>query len=274
MQKLTKDIFPFHQDQDISEIETLEMLKTLQRIDQRGANVSAKKTFSVVERVFKYAVMQGYTERNIMADLDKKLAFRSVKVQNFKHITDPNELAELLKLMEGYQGDYATRNALCIMPYLYVRPANIRFMEWGEIDFNKKIWTIPAEKMKGKKEHMVPLSDTVIKYINNMKQISYGVSKYVFPSPNSNVQPLSENTLNYGLKRLGFDITAHGFRHTASTILHENIRMHGYSSDIIEMQLAHSVGNSVQQVYNKAQYIDERIGLNKWWSDYLDNLKL
>jgi len=273
MQKLTKDIFPYHGEQDINEIETLKMLETLQRIDKRGANVSAKKTFSVVERIYKYAVMQGYAKRNIMADLDKKLAFRTVKVENFKHTTDPKELASLLKLVEEYQGDYATRIALCILPYLYVRPSNIRFMEWTEIDFEKKMWTIPASKMKTKKEHLVPLSDTVLKYINNMKDISYMVSKYVFPSPNSNVSPLSENTLNYGLKRMGFNVTAHGFRHTASTLLHENIRVHGFHSDIIEIQLAHTVGGSVKQVYNKAQYLDERIELNNWWSDYLDMLK-
>jgi len=277
MQKLRKNIFPYHQNQDIDEIETLEMLKTLQIIDKRGSNSSAKKTFGIVGRVYTYAVMQGYAKRNIMADLDKKLAFRTVSVQNFKHTTKEKELAEMLRIIENYHGDYVTRNALSFMPYVFMRPLPIRFMEWSEIDFDKKIWTIPAEKMKGrtgqKKEHIVPLTDSSIQYIKNMRDISYPVSTYVFPSPITNLKPLSENTLTRGLKRMGFDVTAHGFRHTASTLLHENISEHGFMSDIIEMQLAHTVGNSVHQVYNKAQYLPERIKLMQWWSDYLDNLK-
>ena len=273
LQKLTKDIFPFVGDKLMDSIEPLEMLSVLQKIDQRGANVSARKTFSIVERVYKYGVMQGYTKRNIMSDLDKKLAFRTVEKHNFKHITDPNELKYLLLAIDTYQGEYATKMALKIMPYLFVRPFVIRHMEWDEIDFEKKLWNIPKKKMKTKKEHLVPLTDTVIRNINEMKDLSYGVSKYVFPSRISNLKVMSENTLNFALTRLGFDVTAHGFRHTASTLLHENITNHKIQSDVIEIQLAHTI-SGVKGVYNKAQYIDERITLMQWWSDYLDNLKI
>ncbi len=271
-QKLEKDIFPYLGNEPMNNIEPLVMLEALQRIDKRGSNVSAKKTFSIVERIYKFGVMQGYSKRNIMGDLDKKLSFRTVEKKNFAHTTDEVELKNILKATNNYKGDYNTKIALKLLPYVFVRPANIRFMEWSEIDFDKKIWLIPKEKMKMKNDHIVPLTNTTIKIINEIKDISYGVSKYVFPSRRSNESALSENTLNFGLKRMGFEVTAHGFRHTASTLLHENMRVHKIQSDIIEIQLAHKVGNSVHQVYNKALYLDERFELMNWWSDYLDNL--
>ena len=273
MQKLEKDIFPYLGNEKMDDIEPLVMLKVLQLIDKRGSNVSAKKTFSIVDRIYKYGVMQGYSKRNIMSDLDKKLSFRTVEKKNFAHTTDVAELKNILLAIEDYTGDYNTKMALSILPYVFVRPANLRFMEWNEIDFDNKLWTIPGEKMKMKKDHITPLSDTVFNIINEMKDISFGVSKFVFPSRRSYDMALSENTLNFGLKRMGFNVTAHGFRHTASTLLHENMRVHKIQSDIIEIQLAHKVGNSVHQVYNKALYMDERIELMNWWSDFLDNLK-
>ena len=272
IQKLKKNIFPYVGHKHMDDIESLEMLDILLKIDKRGANVTAKKTFSIVERIYKYAVMHRYAKRNIMSDLDKRIAFRTVKSSNFKHTTDPKELKEILLAIDMYKGDFATKIALKILPYVFVRPFVIRHMEWDEIDFENKMWEIPKEKMKTKREHLVPLTNTVIKYINEMKEISYGVSKYVFPSKVSNLKPLSENTLNFALKRLGFDVTAHGFRHTASTILHENMHIHKLDKDVIEIQLAHTI-NGVRGTYNKAEYIEERIRLMQWWSDYLDNLK-
>jgi len=271
-QKLEKDIFPYLGDEAMDNIEPLTMLRALQLIDKRGSNVSAKKTFSIVERIYKYGVMQGYAKRNIMLDLDKRLAFRTVKVNNLKHTTDEVELRKILIATKNYSGDYNTKMALSILPYVFVRPSNLRFMKWCDIDFDKKIWTISADEMKMKREHIVPLTNTVLNTINDMKNISYKVSKFVFPSRISNDKALSENTLNFGLKRMGFDVTAHGFRHTASTLLHENIRVHKIQSDIIEMQLAHDVGNSVHRVYNKAIYLDDRFELMNWWSNFLDNL--
>jgi len=271
--KLEKDIFPRLGDEAMDDIESLVMLKALQVIDKRGSNVTAKKTFSIVDRIYKYGVMQGYAKRNIMGDLDKRLAFKTVEKKNFAHTTDEAELRRILLATINYSGDYNVKMALSVLPYLFVRPANLRFMKWGDIDFKKKLWTISKTEMKTKRDHIVPLSDTVLSIINEMRDISFGVSRFVFPSRRSYDMALSENTLNFGLKRMGFNVTAHGFRHTASTILHENIRVHNISSDIIEIQLAHNVGNSVHQVYNKALYLDDRIELMNWWSGFLDDLK-
>jgi integrase len=273
LQKLKKDIFPYFKNRNIDNIEPLEMLGILQIIDNRGANVSAKRTFSIVHRIYGYAVTIGKTKRNILNDLDKKIAFRTVKKKNFAHTIDPKELRDILLAIEEYSGDYSTKMALSILPYVFVRPSNLRYMEWEEINFEKSLWTIPKEKMKTDKDHLVPLTDTVMNVINKMKCISYQVSIYVFPSRISNSKVLSENTLNFALKRMGFNVTSHGFRHTASTLLHENIENHKIQSDAIEIQLAHTVGSQTQQVYNKAQYLSERTKLMNWWSDYLDNLK-
>ena len=273
LQKLRKNIFPYFKDRNIDTIEPLEMLKVLQIMDDRGANESAKRTFSLIDRIYRYAVTVGKAKRNIMGDLDKQIAFRKVKKKNFAHTTDPKELKNILLAIDEYQGDYNTKMALKILPYVFVRPANLRYMEWKEIDFEKRLWIIPAEKMKTKKAHIVPLSETVMKIILQMKNISYQVSMYVFPSRISNKKVLSENTLNFALKRMGFDVTTHGFRHTASTLLHENIENHNIQSNVIEVQLAHTVGSQTQQAYNKAIYLSERKKLMNWWSNYLDNLK-
>lgn len=274
MQKLEKDVFPYFESRDMNSIEPLEMLKTLQLIDKRGSNVSAKKTFNIVSRIYRYAVTVGKAKRNIINDIDKSVAFRTVEKKNYAHTTDVEVLKDILLAIDDYKGDYNTKMALSILPYVFVRPTNLRHMKWRDIDFNNKLWIISAKEMKMKKDHIVPLTDSVLKVINDMKEISYEVSEYVFPSRLSRSKCLSENTLNFALKRLGFGVTAHGFRHTASTLLHENIRVHKLSSDVIEMQLAHQVGSSVHQVYNKALYLDERVKLMQWWSDFLDELKL
>jgi integrase len=273
IQKLEKDIFPYLGDEPMNDIEPLIMLKALKLIDKRGSNVSAKKTFSIVDRIYKYGVMQGYAKRNIMGDLDKKLSFRTIEKKNFAHTTDEVELKKILIATENYSGDYNTKMALTILPYIFVRPANIRFMKWDDINFDTKLWTISADEMKMKKDHMVPLTDTVLNIINEMKDISFSVSKFVFPSRRSYDMALSENTLNFGLKRMGFDVTAHGFRHTFSSIAHENIYIHNFPSEIIELQLAHVDKNTIRATYNKALYMDQRIELMQWWSDFLDNLK-
>lgn len=272
-QKLEKDIFPYFGDVSMDNIEPLTMLNALQRIDKRGSNVSAKKTFSIVGRIYRYAVTVGQAKRNIMNDLDKSIAFRTVEKKNFAHTTDVNELKFILLAIDEYEGDYNTKMALKILPHVFVRPSSIRYMEWDEVDFDKKLWVIPGTKMKTKRDHVVPLTAAVLKVLEEMKDVSYGVSKYIFPSRISNSKVLSENTLNYGLKRMGFDVTAHGFRHTASTLLHENITKHKIQSDVIEIQLAHTVGSNTQRAYNKAQYIEERIGLMDWWSRFLEDLK-
>jgi integrase len=228
----------------------------------------------LLERIYRYANTIGKANKNILAGIDKSLVLKKPKEQNFKHTTDPKELKNILLSIDEYFGDISTKRALQILPYLFVRPFNIRAMQWDEIDFDKKLWIIPAKKMKMKKEHIVPLYKTVIEILKQQKEFSYSLSSYVFPSIISKTRIMSENTLNVALKRLGFDVTSHGFRHTASTLLHENMHIHNIPSEVIETQLARTVGNSVHQTYNKALYIDLRVKLMNWWGEYLDNLKI
>ena len=192
----------------------------------------------------------------------------------FRSITDLKELGELLRALDDYQGDISTKYALKLAPLVFVRPANIRYAEWSEIDFQKAVWRIPADKMKMDSPHIVPLSSQALQILKEIRQFN-GSYRYVFVSPVSKIKPLSENTLNMGLKRLGFGdrMVSHGFRHTASTILHENISMHGFHSEIIERQLAHAERNGVKAAYNHAEYLKERTELMQWWAGFLDSLK-
>jgi len=192
----------------------------------------------------------------------------------FKNITDPKELGELLRAIHDYQGDISTKYALKLAPLVFVRPANIRYAEWGEIDFEKAVWRIPANKMKMRTPHIVPLSRQALQILEEVRRFN-GSYRYVFVSPVSTIKPLSENTLNMGLKRLGFGdkMVSHGFRHTASTMLHENISIHGFHSEIIERQMAHAERNGVKAAYNHAEYLPERTKLMQWWADYLDKLR-
>ena len=270
---LKANIFPFIGSMDINTIDSILIFSLLKRVQDRGAISYANKIFSLLERIYRYANTIGKAKKNILAGIDKSLVLKKPKEQNFKHTTDPKELKNILLSIDEYFGDISTKRALQILPYLFVRPFNIRAMQWDEIDFDKKLWIIPAKKMKMKKEHIVPLYKTVMEILKQQKEFSYSFSSYVFPSIISKTKIMSENTLNTALKRLGLNVTSHGFRHTASTLLHENIHIHNFPSDIIEMQLAHTVGNSVHQTYNKALYIDSRIKLMNWWGEYLDNLK-
>jgi integrase len=271
---LKANIFPFIGNMDINTIDSALIFSILKKVQDRGAISYANKIFSLVERIYRYANTTGKANKNILAGIDKSLVLKKLKEQNFKHTTDPKELKNILLSIDEYFGDISTKRALQILPYLFVRPFNIRAMQWDEIDFDKKLWIIPAKKMKMKKEHIVPLYKTVIEILKQQKEFSYSLSSYVFPSIISKTRIMSENTLNVALKRLGFNITSHGFRHTASTLLHENMHIHNIPSEVIETQLAHTVGNSVHQIYNKALYIDLRVKLMNWWGEYLDNLKI
>lgn len=271
---LERDFFPFLTNRNIDDIKPLEMLEIIKRIEQRGAVESSHRLFTLIDRIYRYAVTIGRAERNIMADVDKNLALKAHKHKNLPHLTDVTEFQVLLKMIEDYKGDFATKQALRLAPYFFVRPFNIRYAEWNEFDIENKIWKIPAEKMKMKLTHIVPLTDSMIQILKETEPFSRHRSKYVFPSPTNTQRTVSENTLGFALKRMGYNgqMTVHGFRHTASTLLHENMPKHGIHSDAIEMQMAHSDG-SVRGIYNHAQYKEERVKLMKWWSNFIDELK-
>ncbi len=186
-------------------------------------------------------------------------------------------------MIDGYSGDFSTRMALTLLPYVAVRPANIREMEWNEIDFQKKIWIIPALKMKGTRafkenkanNHTVPLTDRAIEILKEAQKLSTDES-YVFPSNLHKGSPMSDNTLRRALHRMGFpkeEMVPHGFRAMFSTISNEHIREHGVHPKVIDIQLAHSAKGKVEGSYNRADYMKERKILMQWWSDYLDKVK-
>lgn len=271
---LERDFFPFLTNRNVDDIKPLEMLEIIKRIEQRGAVESSHRLFNLIDRIYRYAVTLGRAERNIMTDIDKNLALKAHKHKNLPHLTDVTEFKILLKLIEDYKGDFATKQALRLAPYIFARPFNIRYAEWNEFDIENKIWKIPAEKMKMKLTHIVPLTDSMIQILKETEPFSRHRSRYVFPSPTNTQRTVSENTLGFALKRMGYNgqMTLHGFRHTASTLLHENMHKHGVHSDAIEMQMAHNDG-SVRGIYNHAQYMEERVKLMKWWSDFIDELK-
>jgi integrase len=200
-----------------------------------------------------------------------KGALPPTRQRHHASITDPKKIGELLRAVDGYEGSLVTRCALQLASLTFVRPGELRHAEWAEIDLDKAEWRIPAEKMKMRTVHIVPLSNQALKVLNEIKPLT-GQGSYVFPGVRTNRRPMSENTVNAALRRLGYskeEMTGHGFRSMASTILNEQ----GWHRDAIERQLAHAERNSVRAAYNYAEHLPERIKMMQWWADYLDKLK-
>lgn len=264
-------------DIPLSDITKKDLIAGFTMMKSRGVTDGIRKASNAIRSVFVYGVTMGLIDDNPMSNINPSFFIEKKEVKQYAHITDENVLKTLLCAIKSYEGiTYNVRAAMMFAVYAFVRPGSIQFMEKAEIDFKKKLWTIPAEKMKGqtgkRRAHIVPLTDSMIDILKSVWDIND--SKYVFPSPQSNTKTMSENTLNNSLKRLGVcEITAHGLRHTASTFLNENIANHGQRSEIIEVQLAHTDKNIIRGVYNKAVYMKERKALMQWWSNYLDHLQ-
>jgi len=220
-------------------------------------------------QVFRYAVATGRAERDPTGDL--KGALPPVRKKHLASITEPTKIAGLLRAIDGYEGHFVTRCAMKMAPYVFVRPGELRHAEWVEIDLDNAEWRIPAEKMKMRELHIVPLSDQVIGILKEIQSLT-GNGRYVFPSIRTNTRPMSENTVLAGLRRLGYtkeEMTGHGFRSMASTLLNEQ----GWHRDAIERQLAHAERDSVRAAYNYAEHLPERRKMMQSWADYLDALK-
>lgn len=254
----------------IAEIEPVEILAVLKRIERRGNHESAKRVCEFASRVFKYAIITSRARNNPAAYLGGALV--TPKVKHHAAIIEPKAVGDLLRAIDSIEGFGTTKLALQIAPHLFVRPGELRHAEWKEFDFDAKIWRIPAPKMKMREEHVVPLSRQVIALLSETREIS-GRSKYVFPSVRSNHVPMSENTMNVVLRRIGYssdEMSAHGFRSTASTLLNESGK---WSSDAIEHALAHKETNKVRAAYHRGKHWDERVKMAQWWSDHLDQLR-
>jgi integrase len=221
--------------------------------------------------VFRYAVQTGRAERDVAADLRGALA--PVVSEHHATITEPARIGELLRAIDGYNGQAVTAYALKLSPLVFVRPGELRHAEWTEFDLDghEPLWRIPAEKMKMGEQHIVPLAKQAVVLLRELKGLT-GRGRYVFPSLRSGSRPMSDNTVNAALRRLGYtseEMTGHGFRSLASTCLNEQ----GYHPDLIELQLAHAERNQVRAAYNKAQRLPERRKMMEAWADYLDGLR-
>ena len=269
LRRLEMDIFPWLGQDPISEVAAPEILATLRRVEARGAPETAHRELQVCGQVFRYAVATGKARRDPTRDL--RGALTPVVSKHFATILDPRDIGALLRAIDGYKGAFATRCALRVASYTFVRPGELRHADWDEIDLDTAAWKIPAEKMKMSRPHIVPLAHQVVEILHDLRPVS-GHGRYVFPSARGGSRPMSENTVNGALRRLGYEkreITGHGFRSMASTLLHEQ----GWPSDAIERQLAHVEGNSVKAAYNYAEHLAERRRMMQVWADYLDGLK-
>ncbi|MCG9095184.1 tyrosine-type recombinase/integrase [Laribacter hongkongensis] len=269
MRRFERDVFPWLGSRPVAEIDAPALLAVLRRIESRGAIETAHRAMQSAGQVFRYAIATGRAQRNPAADLVGALA-PAIK-QSFPTITDPTKIAELLRAIDGYQGTLPTLCALRLAPLVFVRPGELRKAEWSEIDLDGSTWIIPAERMKMREKHVVPLSEQAVAILRELHPLT-GDGRYVFPGARTNGRPMSENTINAALRRLGYDkdtMTGHGFRHMASTLLNEQ----GWNRDAIERQMAHAERNQVRAVYNYAEYLPERRKMMQAWSDYLDALK-
>ncbi|MDD5229397.1 MAG: tyrosine-type recombinase/integrase [Methylococcales bacterium] len=270
LDRLENDVFAFIGHITIKEIEASDVLSLLRKIEQRGACDLAHMTKQIIGQVFRYAIATGReVRRNPVPDLEGALKPRTVT--HYAAITEPNDIAELLRAIENYTGSIVTKCALKLACNVMLRPVEIRTAEWSEIDLERKEWRIPASKMKKRLDHVVPLSRQVIEIFKQLQPIT-GHRQFVFPNVRTPNAPMSENTINGALKRLGFGetMTAHGFRSMASTRLNES---NLFGIDVIERQLAHNDKNAVRAAYNRAQYLPERVKMMQFWSDNLDGLR-
>jgi integrase len=270
MSRMKLDLFPWIGTRPINEIKAPELLTVLRRVESRGALETAHRLRSIAGQVFRYAVATGRAERDCSGDL--RGALPQPGESHHAAITDPKEVAPLLRAIDGYKGGFVVKCALRLAPMFFVRPGELRHAEWAEIDLEEKVWNIPAHKMKMKQAHIVPLCAQAVEILTELKQLT-GASKYVFPSGRSFARPMSENAVLAALRRMGYDketMSGHGFRAMARTILDEVLQIR---PDYIEHQLAHAVRDPNGRAYNRTAHLEERRKMMQLWADYLDGLK-
>lgn len=254
----------------IAQITPHEALAVLRRVEATGAYQSARRMRSVLSRVFRYGVATVRCDKDVAADLRGAIAVP--KVKHFAAITRPSEIGALLRAIDGYSGHKVTVMAMRLSPHVLLRPGELRQAEWTDIDFDEAIWFIPAERMKMRRPHRVPLSRQVIEMLKELHEHTHWW-KYLFPCLGKPRKAMSENAVNQGLRKLGYttdQMTAHGFRAMAATLLNE---MGEWNPDAIERQLAHVGTNQVRRAYARGEYWDERVAMMQRWSDYLDELR-
>jgi integrase len=264
-------LFPHIGSRPIRSITSPDLLAVFRRLESRGKHETAHRTKQRASQVFRFAIATGRAERDPTADLRGALA--PIVVKNHAAVTDPAKVGELLRTIHAYNGQPVTEAAFKLAPLLFVRPGELRGARWEEffLDGATPEWRIPAERMKMGEMHIVPLSHQAVSILRELHPLT-GSDGYVFPSLTDSNRPLSENALTAALRRVGYSgeqMTWHGFRTIASTLLNEQ----GWHPDLIELQLAHRERNAVRDAYNRAQRLPERRKMMEAWADYLDGLR-
>ena len=276
MRQLERDLFPWIGNRPIAEIQAMELLAALQKVEARGALETADRALMLARQVWRYWLpLAGVNQRNITEGLKARLT--PYRGKNFAAIIEPKRFGELMRAIQSYKGGPIVRTALQLAPLLYQRPANLRMMEWAEIDLEAALWTIPSMKMKRTKvekengeAHAVPLPTQAVALLRNIQPLT-GHSIYVFPGERDHDRPISDNSVRSALYALGFgkEQTWHGFRASARTILVDELNLDPLA---IEANLAHAVKDSNGRSYNRTQYLKQRYALVQQWADYLDKL--
>ncbi|MCL2012410.1 MAG: integrase arm-type DNA-binding domain-containing protein [Cystobacterineae bacterium] len=270
LSRLEKDIFPCVGATPVDGVPAKELLVALRQIEARGATELARKTLQYCSQIFRYAIATGRAEHDTAANLRGALV--PVKSTSFASVKEPKAIGVLLQDIDAYTGNLIVRAALRMAPYVFVRPGELRQAEWAEFNLEGAEWRIPAEKMKMRQMHIVPLARQVLAILSELRQYT-GSGRFLFPSMRANSAPISNMTLLAGLRRLGYDkdtMTVHGFRSMASTRLNEM----GYNRDWIERQLAHGERDAIRAAYNYAEHLPERRRMMQEWADYLDKLRV
>lgn len=267
IEAFNKDIFPYIGQQPVNEIKPLVLLNVLRRMESRGATEKAKKVRQRCSEVFRYAIVTGRAEYNPAADLTSAMSGHESKHYPFLTV---EELPDFFKALAGYTGSPLVVLAARLLILTGVRTGELRGAFWSEFDLEKAVWEIPAERMKMKRPHLVPLSTQALEIVQQLKVMS-GQYPLVFPGRNDPRKTMSEASINQVFKRIGYTgkVTGHGFRHTMSTILHEE----GFNTAWIETQLAHVDKNAIRGTYNHAQYMEGRREMMQWYGDYLNILE-
>jgi integrase len=255
----------------VSEIQPSDVLFALKRIEAKGNLETARRTLQFASRVFCYAVATTRLASDPTRDL--RGALIAPKSDSFAALTDPQSVGALMRAIDGYDGSFITQIALKLAAHTFVRPGELRHARWEEFDIHNATWTIPPEKMKMRKPHWVPLSRQSLDFLSALHTITGRPQGFLFPSIRTTSRAMSENTVGAALRRLGYtsdQMTGHGFRSTASTLLNESRK---WNPDAIERALAHGHTDSVRGIYDRSQHWDERVAMSQWWSDYLDQLQ-
>ncbi|MEH5013188.1 tyrosine-type recombinase/integrase [Phytobacter diazotrophicus] len=267
MESFENDIFPYIGKMPVNDVKPLHVLDALRKLEKRGVLDKMRKIRQACSQTFRYAIVTGRAENNPASELAGALAIQRHK--HYPHLV-ASEFPEFLRTLSTYSGSAITQIATRLLMLTGVRTIELRAAEWAEFDLDKGIWEIPKSRMKMRRPHLVPLSEQVLLLLRQLYQVT-GRFKLVFPGRNDSTKPMSEASINQVIKRIGYGgrATGHGFRHTMSTILHEQ----GYNTAWIETQLAHVDKNSIRGTYNHAQYLDGRREMLQWYADYMDALE-